>query len=104
MHCVSQALEELVDVIRVAGLINGKILLSVYQHHSSDITKAWLKNTYRVAIFPVLARGNIVSARQPRNLLATIADSKNWHPQVKECRIDIFRSVSSRVPTRLAQT
>lgn len=108
MHCVSQALEELVDVIRVAGLINGKILSSVYQHHSSqiqDVTKGILaEKTYRVAILSVLTRGNIVSARQPGNLLATITDSKDWNPQVEECRIDIFHSVSLRVPTTLAQT
>lgn len=65
--------------------------------------EVWLNNTYRVAIFSVLARGNIVSARQPGNLLATIANPENWDPQVKECGIDIFRSVSSRVPTTLNQ-
>lgn len=101
MHCVSQSLEELIDVIRAAGLVNGKILfirrLAPLLPNSRCYQGAWLRNTYRVAIFPVLAWGNIVGARQPGNLLATVTDSKDWHPQVEVCRIDIFRSISSWV-------
>lgn len=50
-----------------------------------------------MAVFPRLARGDIISVCSPSNLLATVTDSKYGYPQVKHGRVGIFPGVSPRV-------
>ena len=86
MHCLSQTLEEPVDMAGAADMVYGNILfvtrlapVTLNSREEKSPREAWPRHTYRMAIFPGLARGDIFSACPPSNLdsARTAQDHRN---------------------------